>query len=153
GNPGPFTVMANPTGTPAALAKRTFRIGFPTQNLSGTYSLTLASSIKDVNGNALDTNLNAGLDSLRGFSVPPSVGPAITYTTSPNKQIVSGPQTFDLTIKDQFIIQQDAANHIQLQLNISGGIFDPGVIAKLIAPNGKVIPLFTNVGKVGTPPH
>src|SRR5262249_46335148 len=59
---GPFTVTANPAGTPAALAKRTFQIGFPTQNLNGTYSIKLDSiHIKALNnGDLLDTNLNAG---------------------------------------------------------------------------------------------
>ena len=59
---GPFTV------TPVAGTARSFTIGFPTQQLSGTYTITLDSSIKSASGFALDTNLNAGVDVLRGTS-------------------------------------------------------------------------------------
>src|SRR5262249_10335315 len=47
---GPFTVTANPPGTSAALARRTFRIGFPTQQVNGYYSIVLASTIKSLAG-------------------------------------------------------------------------------------------------------
>src|SRR5262249_43810094 len=61
-------------------------------------------------------------------------------------------------INDQFLIQQDQINHIQLRLNIQsdggGPINDPDLTAKLIAPGGKVIvTLFTNVGATVNPPH
>jgi subtilisin-like proprotein convertase family protein len=161
---GPFTVTANRSGTPAALAKRTFRISFPAQSLSGTYSIVISPSnntgavIQDLNGYAVDTNLNAGLDALRGFSNPPVIGSPTTYTTTtavtiqPNATITS-----PLTINDQFIIQQDGTNHIGLRLNIqslSSGppINDPDLVAKLIAPTGQVITLFSNVPTKGSPP-
>ncbi|MEZ6142256.1 MAG: proprotein convertase P-domain-containing protein [Zavarzinella sp.] len=67
---GPFTVTANPPGTIGNLADRVFRIGFPTQNLSGTYSIVLGSQIADTDGNLLDSNLNAGLEVLRGTADP-----------------------------------------------------------------------------------
>src|SRR5213079_2210144 len=59
---------ANP---PGGTANRTFRITFPSQRLSGTYSVVFGpdgsgSYITDVAGNKVDTNLNAGLDLLRG---------------------------------------------------------------------------------------
>ena len=58
---GPFTV------TQAARRPRTFRISFPTRRRSaGRTRVTLASNIADINGNQLDTNLNAGIDLLRG---------------------------------------------------------------------------------------
>ncbi len=44
----PFTVTPNPAGTPAALASRTFQIGFPTQKISGSYSIVAGT---DKNGN------------------------------------------------------------------------------------------------------
>src|SRR5262249_33084797 len=56
--PGPFTITPNPAGTDPLLARRTFRIGFPAQQLSGTYVLTLASSIRSMFGDALDINQN-----------------------------------------------------------------------------------------------
>src|SRR6185436_1074373 len=57
---GPFTV------TP--LSSTVFRIGFPVQTISGNYSVTLAASIQSSAGDALDTNLNAGLDAVRDIS-------------------------------------------------------------------------------------
>jgi len=63
---GPFTIAANPLGSdPNPASPRTYRIGFPVQRLSGTYTVTLASSIRSAAGDALDTNLNAGVDLLR----------------------------------------------------------------------------------------
>jgi len=63
---GPFTITADPPGTAAALALRTFRIGFPTQQLSGTYTVVLGPNVLSAAGEAMDTNMNAGLDTLRG---------------------------------------------------------------------------------------
>ena len=54
---GPFTVTANPPGTSAALALRTFRIGFPIQQVGGFYSLVLDSTIKSMAGDLVDANL------------------------------------------------------------------------------------------------
>jgi subtilisin-like proprotein convertase family protein len=159
---GPFTLTADPSGTPPALAKRTFRIGFPTQTLSGNYSVVLAPivqgvRVQDVNGYGMDTNLNAGLDTLRGFSVVPSVAAPIVYTQS-NPTFISAVSTVKstLTIPDQFLIQQDQINHIQLRLNITeaggGPINDPDLTAKLISPNGKiVVTLFDKLGTTGSP--
>ena len=49
--PGPYTVVANPLGTdPDPLHPRTYRIGFAAQSVSGTYTVTLASSIQSKNG-------------------------------------------------------------------------------------------------------
>src|SRR5262249_59500471 len=57
---GPFTVTPNPAGTPAALANRVFRIGFPTQTLSGTYSLCIGPNIKSLAGGILGSQLKPG---------------------------------------------------------------------------------------------
>src|SRR5207249_3668864 len=46
---GPFTVTA--------LSARTFRIGFPTQRLSGTYTVTLGPTILSTAGDPLDQDL------------------------------------------------------------------------------------------------
>ena len=69
---GPFTITADPAGTPPALALREFQISFPTQTLNGDYTLQLASSITSASpgtglkGDAIDANLTAGLDLVRG---------------------------------------------------------------------------------------
>src|SRR5204863_379669 len=68
---GPFTVTQ--------INSRTFRVGFPTQTLSGTYTVSLGSDIADTLGNKIDTNQNAGLDLLRGFTDPANA--SITRTT------------------------------------------------------------------------
>jgi subtilisin-like proprotein convertase family protein len=163
---GPFTVTPNPSGTPPALANRTFRIGFPTQSLSGTYSIVVSpinpadgTTIQDTHGNAIDTDLNAGLDTLRGNSFSATVGAPINYTTTVSKAInANSTVNSTITINDQFIIQQDSINHIRLRLNItspsSSPINDPDLIATLISPDGRtMIPLFTKVGNVGPLPH
>jgi subtilisin-like proprotein convertase family protein len=69
-------ITPNPNGTdPNPGTPRTYRITFPTQQLSGSYSVVFGSGIHAVNGDAMDTNLNAGVDLLRGTQ------PSTTPTT------------------------------------------------------------------------
>ncbi len=64
-----FTVTGNPLGTdPDPAHPRTYRISFPPQQLTSSYDISLAPTIMDTLGNAIDTNLNAGLDKLRGVA-------------------------------------------------------------------------------------
>jgi subtilisin-like proprotein convertase family protein len=145
---GPFTVTANPPGTPAALAKRLFRIGFPTQTLSGTYTLVFAPSMKDTLGNAVDVNLNAGLDVLRGVN-PTSAAtvPIVADSGTLSLSLPPGRTTEALIqVDDNFPIQSMTA-----RLNISA-FNDPDLEASLVGPDGTVVRLFTNVGQVGSPP-
>jgi subtilisin-like proprotein convertase family protein len=153
---GPFTVTANPPGTPANLAKRTFRIGFPTQQISGTYTLVFGPDsqgnyIQDGNGNKLDVNLNAGLDVLRGGD--PINGTITTVTVAsgplaPNNLKGGGQESlFQVTVNDSFIIQSTT-----LQLNIQHDNV-PDLEARLIAPDGTEVKLFTKVGGGGQPPR
>jgi subtilisin-like proprotein convertase family protein len=71
------------TFAPAAAGNlRTFRIGFPpsaVQALSGTYTVRFGPGLRDARGNALDQNLNAGVDVLfnRGAATAPLVVPAV----------------------------------------------------------------------------
>ena len=58
-----------------------FTIGFPVQNLSGTYTVQLGPDILDAFGQKLDTNLNAGLAILRGSE--PNVPVATMKYTGP----------------------------------------------------------------------
>src|SRR5262249_26564696 len=114
---GPFTVQANPPGTPAPLANRTFRITFPAQQaLAGTYTAVLGPDIQATTGlngaDRLDMNLNAGLFVLRGAD-PTSAqinenhydklpGPPATFvaTLSPGRVTTS-----TITVPDNFAIQ------------------------------------------------
>ena len=81
---GPFTI------TP--VTARTFQIGFPVQQLSGTYTVTLDSSITSASGFALDTNLNAGLDLLRGTSSTAPCRSRSTRRTFPSRSLPAAPR-------------------------------------------------------------
>src|SRR5262249_6089515 len=151
---GPFTVTPRPAAPPAALANRVFRIGFPTQTLSGTYSLVIGPNIQSLAGESVDTNLNAGLDVLRGANPQAAVLSQVTTASgtvnvalTPNRTVTS-----TITITDPFVIQQSAAAPFQLILDIAHNN-DPDLSATLTAPDGTVIKLFTNVGTIGPLPH
>ena len=59
-----WSLEATPNSADPTIVARTFRVGFPSQQLSGTYTLTLASAILSAAGDALDENLDAGVDLL-----------------------------------------------------------------------------------------
>ncbi len=162
---GSFTVGPVP-GAPASMANRAFRITFPSQKLSGDYQINVGSNIQSASGYSVDTNLNAGLQILKGgdptigaltavtysaASPSTSVDPAQTSTTPVTIPANNGatPLVVTLDIKDQFKIVQGAAadvlNHIQLSLNISHST-DPDLSAVLIAPDGTRIQLFSSIG-------
>jgi subtilisin-like proprotein convertase family protein len=150
---GPFTITPDPVGTDPALAARTFLVTFPTQKVSGTYSLEFSPTAQDTHGDAVDTNLNAGLYVLDGSDPTNSTPTVSTYSNTTPVTIVPGQTVISqLSISDAYLIEQDATHHIQVQLNITYPN-DPDLEASLIAPNGTVIPLFTNVGNFGAPPH
>jgi subtilisin-like proprotein convertase family protein len=148
---GPINVAVSPANADPTHI-RTFRITFPTQQLSGTYTLTLASTIQSAAGDKLDSNLNAGVDVLRGFSpggttTPITASAVDTPVAIPPQKTV----TSQIVFASNFPIQGAT-----LQLNITDK-FDPDLQATLIAldPNGNAannisIPLFTGVGSAGT---
>jgi subtilisin-like proprotein convertase family protein len=156
--PGPYTVTA--------LSKRTFQIGFPTQQLSGTYTVTLDSNIQattklpDGSPINVDENLNAGLDVLRDTVSPgtassttsksySSTGTSNSVTIPPanngTNPATPGKVTTTIQVPDNFAIQQ-----LTLQLNITYQN-DPDLTATLTAPDGTKVQLFSNVGS--QPPH
>jgi subtilisin-like proprotein convertase family protein len=139
--PGPYTIAQDGNA-------RTYRVGFAPQSLSGTYTVTLASSIRSKAGDALDTNKNAGVDLLVGNPGTSPTAP-VTYTAAaPNVPTAIGPGTVTstLTVPDNFIVQQGT----QLQLNISYPN-DPDLTVVLIAPNGTKVTLFSGVGTTNSP--
>jgi subtilisin-like proprotein convertase family protein len=164
---GPFTITPNPNGTdPDPMHPRTFRIGFPTQQLSGTYTVTLAPVIRakaqpgQTVGDLLDTNLNAGLDVLRGIAVNPAAasitpvshsyaGPPVTI--APGKSISVpinfGPENFVITSGNGSLLQSTS-----VQLNITYPN-DPDLELFLVAPDGTTVKLFSNFGASLPPPH
>jgi subtilisin-like proprotein convertase family protein len=148
---GPFTVTANPAGTPVALAKRTFAIGIPTQTLSGTYVIQLASSMTSAVGQQnpaglqMDANFNAGLDQAIG-NVPTGTPTTATVYANPTSTVVGTDSM--ITVPDSFVIPNEVnggTNATTVQLSITYPN-DPDLTAVLIAPNGKSITLFSGVG-------
>ena len=138
------TVTPNPEGTdPNPDFPRTFRVSFPTQQLSGTYTIDLAASIQSENGDAVDKDLNAGVDLLKGVSSGGST-PIVYPATSVPDAIPDG-KTIDssLTVGDDFVIQ-DAS----VTLNITHPN-DPDLQAVLITPDGTRVILFSNLAATG----
>ncbi len=134
---GPFTITPDPLGgDPDPAFPQTYRIGFPTQTLSGTYTITLASSITDSHGNGLDTNQNAGLDLVRntvaaGAPTTPVVYSSTLPTAIPDTNTVIS----SINVPDNFTVQD-----LTLQLNISH-LSDPDLQITLISPNNTPIVL------------
>ena len=138
---------------------RTYRITFVPQsgatppvpgqvpNLSGTYSISLASTVKSAAGDLLDTNENAGLDVLRGANATSTVLQPVSHTyPGPAVQLPAGKST---TIPLNFGPEQFAIKGAQLQLDITYP-HDPDLEAFLVAPDGTSVQLFTNVGNNGS---
>jgi subtilisin-like proprotein convertase family protein len=143
---GTFGVASNPQGTPAGQERRRFRITFPTgQAVPGWYNMVLGSDIKDTQGNRVDNNLNAGLDVLR--SIDPSTAAVASwnihnYSSTASYVAIPANSTVESTLKitDNFVIQRDATNRIQVTMNVTfPDVRDLDI--SLVAPNGTVIRL------------
>jgi subtilisin-like proprotein convertase family protein len=148
----------------------TFRIGFPTQTLSGTYTVNLSPNILSVapnpanlpgvtTGTPLDTNLNAGVDALRGTStgvtstvVYPATAVPVSIPYATASPAANGVLTSQINVPDNFAIQGDVTRNgvttagLTVSLNI-GYYYDPDLTVTLTAPDGKTITLFAGVGK------
>ena len=157
----PQTATIN--GSPVQVAN-TFTIGFPQQQLSGTYTIQIAPGIQDEFGDLVDTSQNAGLDVLRGqsqdgptttvhFPAPglPSSIPA--PTAGSGGTTVAGTVSSSITIPDNFMVQGDTTSSgssgLQVQLNITYAN-DPDLSATLYydynGPSQVAVPLFSGVG-------
>ncbi len=141
-----WSLEATPSNSDALA--REFRVGFPVQSLSGTYTVQIASSVVDDQGHALDMNQNAGLQVLRQVDTGGSTVP-ITYNSSDTPQgivttIPNNVTTSVINVTDDFPIQG-----ITLRLNVTYPN-DPQLTATLIAPDGTSVLLFSGVGATGT---
>ncbi len=139
--------LSNFTVTP--VDARTFSIGFPTQTLSGTYTISLDSSIMSAVGEKLDQNLNAGVELLFGISSTNQVT-SVAYNSTNVPQPVGDAtaagkiSTSTIVVPDGFLIQD-----LDVQLNI-GYPRDTDLKATLIGPDGTRVILFDGVGIRGT---
>ncbi|MCY2953695.1 MAG: proprotein convertase P-domain-containing protein [Planctomycetota bacterium] len=147
-----YTVTGDPNGTdPDPAHPRTFRVGFPTQKSSGTYTMTLAPGITSAAGDALDTNLNAGVDLLRGTS---SATTSATFTNNAQKtlsNLVIAESTITISEADSFVISNDGFT-LQMDVDYPN---DPDLMATLYPPQelmdqgAEPITIFSNVGNTG----
>ncbi len=145
-----YTITGDPYGTdPDPDNPRTFRVGFPAQKASGSYSMTLASSIESAAGEQLDTNLNAGVDALFGRS---SVTTEVRFENNRAAAITAlspAESTIEISGADAFNI---TAGGYTLQLNITYPN-DQDLVATLhvMLKDGTelFIPLFDRVGATG----
>ena len=137
-----------------------FKITFATQQLSGTYSITLGTGIKATDGSGIDASFNAGLDFLRGTAtngattsvfypaattdVPATISP---LTVNPDGSTTPSVLMSPIVVPDNFPLQGDngAISGITLTLDIAYPN-DPDLVAYLLAPDGTKVNLFTKVG-------
>ncbi len=146
----------------------TFTIGFPMQELSGTYTIQLSPSIVSTAGDALDTNQNAGLALLRGQTAN-SPTTTVHYTASDTPKaipvetgtpptVTPGSVTSTITVPDDFLISGDrtaaGASVMQVQLNVTFP-YDSALTATLTHydPGGAEVgqvTLFSDVGGAGS---
>jgi subtilisin-like proprotein convertase family protein len=144
--PGPYTVIPNPNGNEDPNFPFTFEITFPflpgSPNgiVSGTYTVQLGTGIRAKNGDLVDQDQNAGLDSLRSVSSTTSKTVEETFTSkTPVAILQSSMATATLNVTDSFVIRG-----LTLTLNITS-TRDSDLIATLVAPDGTSIRLFTNL--------
>jgi subtilisin-like proprotein convertase family protein len=139
--------------TVTQINSRTFQINFLSPDgmhplaldLNGTYTLSLSSSISSVHGDALDTNLNAGVDMLR--DVPSAGSIPVVFTSAASVPIGPGTSTSTITVPDNFLLTSSLGLTVSLDITYPN---DPDLTATLIAPNGRQITLFAGVGNSGT---
>ena len=152
-----------------------FDIKFAPQAVSGPYSIQFSSDIRSVRadgdplGDRVDTNLNAGLDILRGGDpkteavvrdrydpTDPITGqPATTQLSQPKPIDPFGTQRITIDVPEAFVIQQTPTQSIQVRLNvemfgINGGPAIRDLTGTLIAPDGTRIRLFTQPGQASS---
>ena len=154
-----ITVSANNPSTVTINGKKvqvatSFTVGFPQQQLSGTYTVQIAPSILDVFGDAVDSNQNAGLDVLRDQA---QNGPTTTVLYSsadlPKPIPTSGTVASTITVPDKFVVQGDTTSSgisgLRVQINMSYPN-DPDLSATLYYDMGQAgqvaVPLFSGVG-------
>ncbi len=124
---------------PVGGVARSFFVNFPEQSLSGTYTVQLASSILDTHGHALDSNLNAGLDVLRGQAANVPTTTVSFGSGNVNQSLVGGQIVSTINVPQNFPIQGITASGrtgIRLQLNLSTPNVTPLTATLIYHPGG-----------------
>jgi large repetitive protein len=135
-----------------------FTIGFPQQELSGTYTVQIAPSIVDTFGDGLDTNQVAGLAVIRdtGQNNPTTT---VNYAASDLNAAIPAPAaggsvSSSITVPDNFIIQGDTTTsglsglRVQVDLTypddpaLTGTLYHYDADGNLLGS----VPLFVNAG-------
>jgi len=152
----PVASSENQNGTAAT----SFTIGFPRQQLSGTYTIQIGPGILDTFGDALDTTQTAGLAVLRDTG-PKNPTTTVNYGANDLPKAIPAPTgtaagsvSSTITVPDNFIIQGDTTtagvSGLRVEINLSYPD-DPDLSATLSHYNSSglllaSVPLFTNVG-------
>ncbi|WP_337176243.1 Ig-like domain-containing protein [Paludisphaera sp.] len=137
----------SPTTAGGQQVASTFRIHFPTQVLSGTYTVQLGSDITDVNGQRLDRSLNAGLDVRRGDADRVPVA-AVSYGSGVvNQPLAGGALTSTVQVPDNFIVQgtTTTAGVSGLRLLLSLSSPDVSKLRATLTHNGVSVVLFASL--------
>jgi large repetitive protein len=137
-----------------------FIIGFPMQELSGTYTIQVSPTVQSEQGDALDVEQDAGLDVLRGTD---QNGPTTTvvYPSSDLPKQIPAPTptapstvTSTITVPDNFLIEGDktaaGASVMTVEINVTYPN-DPDLTATLThydsaGDNLGTVTLFSDVG-------
>jgi subtilisin-like proprotein convertase family protein len=137
----------------------TFQIGFPLQQLSGTYTIQLGTNILDTFGQPLDSNLNAGLAVLRDQDQN-SPTTTVRYVSTDLPKTIPGPNgvgagqvASTIVVPDNFLVQGDTTSSgisgLRVQINLTYPN-DPDLSATLYydmgGPSQVAVPLFSGVG-------
>ncbi|MGA2704845.1 MAG: VCBS repeat-containing protein, partial [Isosphaeraceae bacterium] len=159
---GPWTVTpvsSTETTVNGVLLATEFTIGFPLQQLSGTYTIQIGPNILDQFGDAVDTNQNAGLAVLRdqGQNSPTTT---VQYSSTGLPQAIPAPtgsvpgtMASSILVPDNFVVQGDTTTSgisgLRVQINLTYP-FDPDLSATLYydmgQPSQVAVPLFSGVG-------
>ena len=145
----------------------TFLIGFPQQQLSGTYTIQFGPDIQDQFGDQTDVGLSAGLNVLRGVDQngptttvvyqaadgPKTIVPSTQFDQATN-QPIPGTSSSSIVVPDSFIIAGDTTaagqSVMQVQLNITYPN-DPDLTVTLAhySPSGTFLGQVTLLSNVG----
>jgi Bacterial Ig-like domain len=157
----PLTVFSGDGQVPyvaGGLVADVFKVTFQTQELSGTYSVTIGTGIVAADGSGIDPNLDAGLDALKGTATNGVTIPVTFPSTAGSSAIPAGTVAVPgvltsppIVINDDFPIQGDVGSlaGLTLTLNIAYPV-DPNLTAflQVTTPTGAIfmIELFAGVG-------